>query len=236
MEEILNVKIYALYTDEQGIRYIGLTIRTIEERFRQHICDAKRIDKNTSKYKCNKYKDKWVRKNISSIKVVSIEENIDNLKLAMERERYWIKYYKENGCKLVNSTEGGEGTLGFSVPSEKNPKAKLKETEVIEIRKLAESKELTRKEIADRFNVNIHSIIDIIRGLTWKKTEGFINPSRIVQTGENHSQAKLTEEIVIEIRKLAETKEYTQREIAKKFNIHYKNINKIITRTTWKHI
>ena len=28
-----------------------------------------------------------------------------------EREKYWIKYCKEKGFKLTNSTEGGEGII-----------------------------------------------------------------------------------------------------------------------------
>ena len=35
-----------------------------------------------------------------------------------EREKYWIKYYRELGCKLVNATEGGEG-VGIRIMQER---------------------------------------------------------------------------------------------------------------------
>jgi predicted RNA-binding Zn-ribbon protein involved in translation (DUF1610 family) len=43
-----------------------------------------------------------------------------------ERERYWIKWYRENGHDLLNATDGGEGTSGHIQPiREKIPPLKF---------------------------------------------------------------------------------------------------------------
>lgn len=54
--------------------------------------------------------------------------------------------------------------------------------------------------------------------------------------GELHSQARLTEEQVIRIRKLAATNEYLHRELAEMFNISRKHTTQIINYKRWKHI
>lgn len=41
-----------------------------------------------------------------------IEYNLENLQ-AYEREKYYIKLYEEQGCILVNLTEGGDGSKGW---------------------------------------------------------------------------------------------------------------------------
>ena len=57
-----------------------------------------------------------------------------------ELEKYWIKYYKDKGCDLLNHTEGGEGQSGRKLSKEhkdkisknnKKTNAKLTENEVI---------------------------------------------------------------------------------------------------------
>ena len=51
--------------------------------------------------------------------------------------------------------------------------------------------------------------------------------------GEKHGMAKLTEDKVREIRNI---KGMNQREIAKKYGLHYTHVNKIIKREIWKHV
>jgi len=85
------------------VRYIGIT-KNIESRFKQHIKESKRGNKN---HRCN-----WIRSVLDKgelPKVCIIEEV--NFEEKFEREKYWISYYgREN---LVNGTDGGEGVLGI---------------------------------------------------------------------------------------------------------------------------
>lgn len=91
--------IYKITNDINGKIYIGKTLLTIEERFKQHCRDSQRESMNhrplysaMRKYGCNHFS-------------VEIVEETD---LPEERERYWIEYYGsfKNG---YNATIGGDG-------------------------------------------------------------------------------------------------------------------------------
>lgn len=56
------------------------------------------------------------------------------------------------------------------------------------------------------------------------------------QQGINHSQAKLTEHQVKEIRELRKNTNLTLQEIASKYNVGFKCISKIVNYQRWKHI
>ena len=55
------------------------------------------------------------------------------------------------------------------------------------------------------------------------------------QTGEGNSRAKLTEDVVLEIRRLYANGS-KPRELMKQFNLPKSNTNNIIFRRTWKHL
>ena len=54
--------------------------------------------------------------------------------------------------------------------------------------------------------------------------------------GESHSDAKLTDEKVKEIRELYDTGNYTQDQLSDLFRVSQSNISRIVLRKTWKHI
>ena len=106
-QEVENYKIYSLTViGEERLRYIGLTKRKLNSRLSGH--------KNHAKGR-ETHKDRWVRKNDYNIEINLIEENIPNLKEANEREVYWIKYYRDLGYDLVNTSNGGDGTSGVKM-------------------------------------------------------------------------------------------------------------------------
>lgn len=94
------VYIYGLYSDYiNNIRYVGKT-NNLEKRLKEHIGDAKRNN--------NTHKHKWIRQSLNDnfkINICLIEECNENWE---EREKYWIKFYKN----LTNLTEGGDGGHG----------------------------------------------------------------------------------------------------------------------------
>ena len=104
--EVENMyKIYGLKSkNENFIRYIGYTKLKLTKRLTNHLSESRKRDT---------HKDRWIRSNNLDIDIVLIEENINLFELALEREIYWIKKYKEEfNIDLVNSTNGGNGTLG----------------------------------------------------------------------------------------------------------------------------
>ena len=99
-------KIYALICPiTNNIRYIGKTTSTLEKRLKRH-----------KKEKNNTYKSRWIFKLkklnlIDDLKIILIEECVkEELNI---REIFYIKNYKENGFDLTNTTDGGDGSLGF---------------------------------------------------------------------------------------------------------------------------
>lgn len=93
--------IYKITNLKNGKVYIGKTLNTIEERFKQHCSDSKKEScKNRPLYRAfNKY-------GIENFKVEEVEEC--SYKEASKREIFWIEYYNSfhDG---YNATIGGDG-------------------------------------------------------------------------------------------------------------------------------
>lgn len=106
-------KIYVLYESQcpENIRYVGATVQSIKQRLKTHIKDAKKIKKNTQKYKDESYKAKWIRKCIRENISIEIKQ-IDSSSVYDEKlEIKWIKKYRELGYKLTNISNGGKAFM-----------------------------------------------------------------------------------------------------------------------------
>lgn len=88
--------------------YVGKA-KNLRKRKTTHISKARHSKENYPIYN----KIRKLLKNKTSFEIVAIEDGLteDNVD---ERERYWIKKYRENGHKLYNVSEGGEGGKGFT--------------------------------------------------------------------------------------------------------------------------
>ena len=100
------------------IRYVGQT-RKLKERFSSHKFDLRD----------NYHKANWIKKLerlnvLDELKMEVLEEcTIEELN---EKEKYWIKYYKDQGNKLVNCTDGGDTHYTLNPDSIKRMSEKLK--------------------------------------------------------------------------------------------------------------
>jgi group I intron endonuclease len=94
-----------------AIRYIGKSAKP-KKRLWEHITEAR------SGEKC--HRSNWLRKLLAAGErpILEIIEQA-TVETWTEREQYWIAFYRAEGCRLVNATDGGEGTLGL-VPSEEH--------------------------------------------------------------------------------------------------------------------
>jgi predicted GIY-YIG superfamily endonuclease len=100
----MNYKVYKIQRiDTNEIVYIGITRNTIEKRFKGHLREKKR----------NLKKIRYFSKYGSLLQIICIEDNINNLKEANQKEIYYIKKYRDLDCNLLNATDGGDGTLNF---------------------------------------------------------------------------------------------------------------------------
>lgn len=100
----MTTKIYSLQDENGCIRYIGKTIKSLKYRFAVHLSEARCGAKN---HRCC-----WIRSVLSRGKWPSIfligEVEGDGCK----EEIAWIKYFRDEGVKLVNGTDGGDGAIG----------------------------------------------------------------------------------------------------------------------------
>ena len=98
-------RIYALLDENNKIRYIGKTIKTLSFRLNRHIFEANHNYKN---YRCNWIRSMLLKKLVPTIMLIGNINDNENL-----TEIGWIAYGKEEGWKLTNSTSGGEGVVGL---------------------------------------------------------------------------------------------------------------------------
>lgn len=100
--------IYALYDPRGGnIRYIGKSDNPYN---RLKYCHIRKQELNA-----DTHKSRWIKQLISinlkpTLKIIEKVNKND----WCNKEKYWIKYYKNKGVKLTNETNGGEGReVGF---------------------------------------------------------------------------------------------------------------------------
>ena len=131
--------IYKITNDINSKIYVGQTVKTVEQRWKQHKNNyTKEYFNQLTLYKAfNKY-------GIEHFEISEIEE-IDDSKLD-EREKYWISYY-DSYRKGYNSTLGGREVALYN----------FDEKQIIQ-----DYHELqTARKVADKYNVD-HSTIDRI--------------------------------------------------------------------------
>ena len=99
------------------VRYVGLTIRPLKQRFSQHYSR-----------KCNNHKCNWIKSlRNKGLKPVMQELDVANsIKELNDLEIYWIEQFKQWGFNLVNLTQGGEGSFGYKHTKESLNKMKEK--------------------------------------------------------------------------------------------------------------
>lgn len=89
-------------------RYVGLTKKSLEERFKGHV---KRSKNKKTPVSC------WISSHgPENIEIIALETVSDMSDLAA-REVYWISSLKEQGYSILNLTDGGDGVSGW-VPSD----------------------------------------------------------------------------------------------------------------------
>ena len=127
--------------DAAGIRYgyLGQTTKSLLQRLAEHLGGYQHIDLSIKKYKF------YSEDNIYGYHVEIVEhcspEECD------ERERYWIKYYADQGFQLKNKTSGGQGEGKSALGEGKSPKGYRDG--------LVQGRKNTQKEISKLFEKNL---------------------------------------------------------------------------------
>ncbi len=105
-------RVYGLFSTQEPkhIRYVGQTIRSVDRRMKVHVYEAKKQKKRRPVLD-------WIR----SVEKRGFEIGVVELNKKAKwntSEEYYIAKLRKDGNKLLNLTDGGEGTLGWK-PSQK---------------------------------------------------------------------------------------------------------------------
>lgn len=108
------VSIYSISCPKTGeVRYVGKTSHSLENRLQQHLIYARIPERK------RRYVSDWLlsldKKGL--IPTISQLEQIEDC-CWEDREKYWIKYFREQGNKLCNLTDGGESFDGYQYTEE----------------------------------------------------------------------------------------------------------------------
>jgi group I intron endonuclease len=226
--------IYKATSKTSGKSYIGLTSRTLEERKQEHYYQAKGEHKTYAFYNAiSKY-------GFDDFEWTIIFET-DDFNELQRYECYFIGKHNtfENG---YNSTVGGEGFLGVTKPKgEQNWKSKISDETAKEIVRLLTETDLSSREISEITGVGKSTVRNIANGSSW--THLYAIPPKqqkerkhIRAVGMNAPTTKLTENEVLEIRRLYKNG-MSGKDISEKFpHVERSNIYRIVKYQTWKHL
>lgn len=145
----------------KGVQYVGQTTQTLESRLKSHRSSGGR-EKYTKR-------GRWVRshgpKNITIIELQrNPKEGLD------EAEIRWIRDLKTLSPGGYNSTPGGYSGAGS--PGEKNPSAKLTESEVREIiHRIGTEKGVNAVKLSREYGVSNVAILNIDAGRSWSHVD-----------------------------------------------------------------
>lgn len=97
--------VYVLVDPRTGdLRYVGWTTRTLHQRLMSHLRD--KDDNNRTRW-IQALLKRGTRPVIRLVQQVLVADG-------PVAERYWISFFRADGCVLVNGTDGGDGTVGWT--------------------------------------------------------------------------------------------------------------------------
>lgn len=101
-----RVYVYGLFDPDGELRYVGMTASSPEVRLRRHL-ELSAL----KRHRC--HRSNWLLKLLNEGKKPEIRV-IQELKVRgdlVAAEIYWIRFFKEQGCRLTNETSGGDGVI-----------------------------------------------------------------------------------------------------------------------------
>lgn len=249
MENIKNLPhksgIYRVYNKLNGHSYIGQSVDIYKRFNSHHISDYK--NKNSGCYNTKFY---------LALRKYGLEAfEIEVLELCSEKdldkkEIYYISKYNSYH-QGYNSTEGGQKwssnihsgetelkrkntrELNQSLKGENHPRARLSNQEVISIRKRyidGEKPESIFQDYRDRYS-SIRVFKNIILGYTYKEVGNIPTQSQV-----RHTNAKLTEDQVKEIRTRYAKEKISFSKLGKEYGLSSSSISRIIKKETYKNV
>ena len=216
-------------SDPTNIRYIGKTSRRICDRLWDHKKYAKRYPNRT-------YRSTWINSVLSrGSDVVAVELEECGESTLNEREMYWIAYYRKQGYRLTNHTDGGDGSTNMDEAT----RQKLRE-----YRTGRPCPESVKRQLSDMFKgrpspMTGRKHTDEARSKMQGRGLGVKRPQDVVTRmarGQAAKIGKLSEEDVRDIYRKCLSAEKSKREIADEYSVSLSCVERIYSGATWKFL
>jgi hypothetical protein len=102
----MKTKIYFLYDEEHFVRYVGKTVKSLQDRLWSHLDGARKGIKT--------HKGAWIRSMLKKGLIPTIELQTEVNGDGNAAEIAYIKYFRKHGVDLTNGTLGGDGIIAGS--------------------------------------------------------------------------------------------------------------------------
>lgn len=169
---------------DEEIRYVGWT-NDLRTRYGCHLRDKKPC-----------YRTYWIMK----LRRMGLKPRMEvvqevSLQSWAEAEIYWISYFRNIGCKLVNGTDGGQGNLGWCPSEETRTKISQSNKAVYQAHPELRQRvsEVHKGKIISEEHRKISSIATTKRWEKWRANGRYLSPEAranisAAQRGKKHSQ------------------------------------------------
>ena len=239
--------VYALSSSEDGeVRYVGQTKETVRRRLLQHISKAKRSGGGT-------HREYWILSVLEKgfeIQCTVLQSNaIKNVD-----EMRWIAEMRSRGAKLVNATAGGEGLREPTADLRKRISgivSALWENEEYRARmkavhtglpwsadRIAACQATAPEVLSERARKGRLAMPPELRSAISRKAakHGWsLKRAMGTDRGEHCNTAKLTDDLVMEIRRRRE-QGISANILAKQYGLSSSAIGKVVNGETWSHL
>jgi group I intron endonuclease len=241
--KIIKPIIYLMYNKKNGKIYVGKTIDQ-QRRWNEYLPPF-----------YNKYPIQYaiLKHGIENFEMIVVDE-LEKEDQLNEAEIFWISYYRNLGAILYNATEGGDGISGYKHTDEtrklmsEQRLEKIASGEIIPAKHTEEWKENRRQAMLGH-TINVgrkhkpdcgHCKLLKIRNKTNNPSKNGMNKEAKqkmsnAKLGSKNNNSILTEEKVIELRKLANEGVKTK-DLAIKFDISRTTVRGIKNGRSWSWV
>lgn len=119
---------------------------------------------------------------------------------------------------------------------EESGRSKLILENVLEIRRLYNSGDYNQMQLANKFKIDGGYVSNIIKGKAWAHITEGVSAESHQKRGSQSVNSKLTEENVVDIKKMFFDRKISVKKICNLFNVHETTIRYVINGKSWKHI
>ncbi len=153
---------------DEEIRYVGLTTQGIKKRLKQHLIEKRHHGHYTH----------WMGKlrRLGLSPRIEVVQEVPREWVA-QAEVYWISHFRDRGCRLVNGTDGGEGTFGWK-PTEET-KDKIRQKSLLKMQDPARREAVSKVHKGKKISVEHRALLSAAttkRWVEWRANGSYTRP------------------------------------------------------------